>query len=88
MFKEPIRLTVVRDAHWTVSSPDIPVCGAGATPREAMDALASAVVNVAGLFRSSDMDDAEAAFSRFLDQGRPCPDSEARRCGDRIRTAL
>ncbi len=74
-----------RGAYWTVSSPDIPVYGYGSTPRQAMDGLACAVMTAIRMMQRPDLpsdDQSKAVLEEFVDLERPCPDPDAKRCGD------
>lgn len=85
MFREPLPLIASKDAAWSVSVPDLRVNGHGATPEEALDDLASAIVTAVGSIhncRTSTDDSARALFSRYIDLDRPCPDPDVRVCSD------
>lgn len=74
-------LTATWDGYWTVTSPELPVHGKGATPEGALDALASAVEEIVWLCRDLPGDHPlRIGTMVFIDLGTPCPNPDAERC--------
>ncbi len=82
VFRKPLLLAAHRDVSWTVAASDLPLRGSGATVREAMDDLASSLVETVRKIRrgSSANDPIRILFSGYIDLDRPCPDPYAHSC--------